>query len=50
MIKKKKVFTTGSWDMLHAGHLNIFLKAKEFGDYLIVGVSTNALIKKYKHI
>lgn len=46
----KVIMTTGSWDLLHAGHLNIFLKAKELGDYLIVGVSTDALIKKYKHM
>jgi glycerol-3-phosphate cytidylyltransferase len=44
----KVIFTCGSWDMLHIGHVNIFLKAKALGDYLIVGVSTDALIKSYK--
>lgn len=48
MIKKKIIFTAGSWDLFHSGHLNILLKAKTLGDYLIVGVSTNKLIKQYK--
>ena len=46
----KVIFTCGSWDMLHIGHVNIFLKAKALGDYLIVGVSTDALIKSYKKV
>jgi len=48
MTKKKIIFTTGSWDLLHFGHLNILLRAKALGDYLIVGVSSDKLIKKYK--
>jgi glycerol-3-phosphate cytidylyltransferase len=51
MIKKKKViYTAGTYDLFHFGHLNILLKAKEMGDYLIVGVSSDKLIKKYKKI
>ena len=51
MAKKIRiVFTTGTWDLLHSGHLNILKQAKKAGRYLIVGVSTNALIKKYKGI
>jgi glycerol-3-phosphate cytidylyltransferase len=46
----KIIFTSGSWDLLHFGHLQIFLRAKELGDYLIVGVSTDSLIKKYKNL
>lgn len=45
---KKIIFTSGAWDMLHAGHLNILKQAKKMGDYLIVGVSTDELIASYK--
>ena len=47
---KKVVYTSGSYDLFHFGHLNILLKAKKLGDYLIVGVSTDSLISKYKNI
>ena len=44
------VYTAGSYDLLHFGHVNVLLKAKVLGDYLIVGVSTDSLISKYKGI
>jgi len=47
---KKVIYTAGSYDLFHYGHLNILLKAKTLGNYLIVGVSSDKLIKEYKGI
>jgi glycerol-3-phosphate cytidylyltransferase len=43
-----RVFTSGSFDLFHVGHLNILEKSAALGDELIVGVSTDELIEKYK--
>jgi glycerol-3-phosphate cytidylyltransferase len=47
---KKVIYTSGTYDLFHFGHLNILLQAKKLGDSLIVGVSTDALVSKYKNM
>jgi glycerol-3-phosphate cytidylyltransferase len=51
-MKKKEiiVYTSGTWDLFHIGHLNILEKSAALGDKLIVGVSTDELIYSYKGI
>ena len=37
----KTVLTYGTYDLLHVGHINILKRAKELGDFFIVGLSTD---------
>lgn len=46
--KYKVVYTTGAFDPFHYGHLNILCRAKEIAETLIVGVSTDDLIRQAK--
>ncbi len=46
--KMKKVFVSGTYDLLHAGHVQFFNEAKALGDYLIVSFCSDANLMLYK--
>lgn len=37
----KRVITYGTFDLLYYGHINLLRRAKQYGDYLIVALSTD---------
>ena len=45
---EKVVFTNGCFDILHVGHMTYLEEAKEFGDYLFVGVNSDESVKRFK--
>ncbi len=45
---RRIVTLNGSFDLLHAGHLHILGEARRQGDVLIVGVNSDASVKRYK--
>lgn len=45
---KKIVFTNGCFDILHVGHVKYLQEAKSFGDALIVGLNSDASVKRLK--
>ncbi len=44
----KRVITYGTFDLLHFGHINLLRRARNLGDYLIVGLSTDSFNSKEK--
>lgn len=45
---KKVVFTNGCFDLIHAGHVDYLEKAKSLGDMLIVGLNSDASVRRIK--
>ena len=43
---KKIVFTNGCFDILHRGHVTYLAEASELGDFLVVGLNSDASVKK----
>ncbi len=48
MKKKKVVFTNGCFDILHTGHVTYLQKAKKLGNYLVIGLNSDASVKRLK--
>jgi D-beta-D-heptose 7-phosphate kinase/D-beta-D-heptose 1-phosphate adenosyltransferase len=45
---RKIVFTNGCFDLLHLGHVELFQKAKTYGDILVVAINSDASLKRLK--
>lgn len=43
-----QVYVAGAFDLFHVGHLDFLEKAKQMGDYLIVGLHTDPVVNQYK--
>ena len=46
---RKVVFTNGSFDLLHVGHVRALIDCKKHGDILIVAVNSDESVKGYKN-
>tara|TARA_Y100000746_G_scaffold90427_1_gene76710 strand:- start:972 stop:2420 length:1449 start_codon:yes stop_codon:yes gene_type:complete len=49
-VKKKVVFVSGHFNVIHPGHLRVFRFAKEHGDYLVVGLETDLVAGKDAYV
>lgn len=47
-LRGKVVFTNGVFDLLHRGHVDLLAAARSHGDALIVGINTDASVKRLK--
>jgi rfaE bifunctional protein nucleotidyltransferase chain/domain len=45
---KKIVFTNGVYDLLHAGHVTLLAMARRLGDVLVVGLNSDASVRRIK--
>src|SRR5690349_12944237 len=45
---KKIVFTNGCFDLLHVGHVRYLQEAKKLGDILVIGVNSDASVRRLK--
>ena len=46
--KKTVVFTNGVFDLLHPGHVDVLLGARRLGDALVVGLNSDASVRRLK--
>ena len=47
-VKGRVVFTNGVFDLLHPGHIDLLVAARSRGDALVVGLNTDASVKRLK--
>ena len=45
---RRVVFTNGCFDLLHAGHVTLFERAKRLGDLLVVGINSDRSVRALK--
>ena len=48
MEKKKVVYTGGTFDLFHSGHVNFLRQCKIIGDIVVVALNTDEFIERYK--
>ena len=46
--QERVVFTNGVFDLLHAGHVEYLTRARQLGDVLIVGLNSDASVRRLK--
>jgi rfaE bifunctional protein nucleotidyltransferase chain/domain len=46
--KRTLVFTNGVFDLLHPGHLDVLIAARQQGDALVVGINSDASVRRLK--
>ncbi|MFA8451343.1 MAG: D-glycero-beta-D-manno-heptose 1-phosphate adenylyltransferase [Bacteroidales bacterium] len=46
--KSKVVFTNGCFDLIHLGHIDYLAKAADLGDVLVLGLNTDASVRRLK--
>ncbi len=46
--EKKIVFTNGCFDIIHLGHIDYLAKAADLGHVLVIGLNTDASVKRLK--
>lgn len=45
---EKIVFTNGCFDLLHVGHIDLLQRARDMGDFLVVGLNSDASVQRLK--
>lgn len=49
-MKNRYVLTLGTFDLLHAGHCNLFRECERYGNTVVVGLNSDEFVQQYKGI